>query len=73
MLDELRDMMNHGKDTQHDMVLTLGSGDSHHVTKGGVATWQGLTFEPSVRTISCWVSFPWISMDLSSSSIVPRL
>ena len=73
MLDELRSIMIQGKDTQHDMVLTLGSGDSHHMSKRGVATWQGLTFEPSVRNMSCLVSFPWIIMDLSSSSMVPVL
>ena len=38
MLNELRSIKILGKDTQHDMVLTLGSGDSHHVSKRGVAT-----------------------------------
>ena len=73
MLDKLRSMMIQGKDTKHGMFLTLGSGDSHHVSKRHVTPWQSLTFEPSVRNMSCLVSFPWIMMDLSLSSMVPHL
>ena len=44
-----------------------------HVSFRHVATWQVLTFEPRVRDMPCLVSFPWIIMALSSSSMVPEL